>query len=403
MPFGIILLVLIAALSAAGSVIEQGQSVSYYAEAYKSFHGVILMLGLNNIFESWYFAVLLGLLCINLVLCSIVRITNVVKSGRKALEKAAALPDIVLLTPEGAQKLREHMDGTRCRAEKIGGCTVYSKNSAGRYGTFITHLAILLTVIFGAAALYLPEVIDESCYPGESVALSDGTKVCVDSFHIENAEGQLDYASTIHVNCANGDQSGETEISVNHPFSYKEYKVYQQTYGTAGSITVTDSASGASDDFTLDEMSFLSADGVNGVWYEALYPGYVEDENGEMTLITSTSGSYEDPVYQLLIASDGEYTPVLAFPGESVSVAGLTFTVNDPIEYPGLRIKFTPVIVNVLLVAAFVLMIGGLYITFFMQPVLVKTDENGYTVTGPKPEPMRLELRLLLEGLEKEE
>ena len=50
-----------------------------------------------------------------------------------------------------------------------------------------------------------------------------------------------------------------------------------------------------------------------------------------------------------------------------------------------------------LLLAAFTLMTVGLYITFFLQPVLVKVDDEGYAVGGPKPEGMRLSLEALLE------
>ena len=99
---------------------------------------------------------------------------------------------------------------------------------------------------------------------------------------------------------------------------------------------------------------------------------------------------------QVQVASDGVYTPTLAFPGDSVRVNGLSFTFNEPVEYPGLRIKKTPTVVNALLVAAFALMTAGLYLTFFVQPVLVKLDAEGYAVGGPKPEGMRMELSLLL-------
>ena len=140
---------------------------------------------------------------------------------------------------------------------------------------------------------------------------------------------------------------------------------------------------------------------MNGLWFEALYPGYIRGEDGGFTLITSTSGSYTDPVYQILIAADGEYTPVLAFPCEELTVGDMEYTFNEPIEYPGLRIKRTPPLVNALLLLAFALMIAGLTITFFLQPVLVKTDPDGYTVSGPKPESMRMELRLLLNEKQK--
>ena len=109
-------------------------------------------------------------------------------------------------------------------------------------------------------------------------------------------------------------------------------------------------------------------------------------------------------MYQILLASDGVYTPVMAFPGETVSVAGLDFTFENPVEYPGLRIKKTPSVVNGLLCAAFCLMIVGLWFCFFQTPAIVTVREDGYCVSGPKPQNMEIELSALLETeIEKEE
>ena len=49
------------------------------------------------------------------------------------------------------------------------------------------------------------------------------------------------------------------------------------------------------------------------------------------------------------------------------------------------------------MIAAFAVLTVGLYITFFMQPVLVKVTEEGYTVAGTKPEGTRVELEQALE------
>ena len=88
MRFGIILLILIAACSALGTVIQQGQNMAYYAQIYGSLHGAILLLGLDDIYKSWYFVALLALLCLNLVLCSIVRIKSIVRGDRTAAQTA---------------------------------------------------------------------------------------------------------------------------------------------------------------------------------------------------------------------------------------------------------------------------------------------------------------------------
>ena len=402
MQLGIILLILVMLCSLAGSLIGQGNTVAFYAETFKSFHGVILLLGLNDIFNSWYFILIVVLLCVNLTLCSLTRIRGVVRQKKQELTVVEQLPVSVRLCPEGLKKLREYLRRTHCKEEKLESFSVFHKNSLGRYGTFITHLAILLTVIFGAAALYLPKTTDKTCLPGDSIAMEDGTQITVDSFSILDAEGKLDYASVLRVVLPSGQNSEPTRISVNHPMSFGNYKIYQQTYGTAGSITVRNTSTNGEDVFTLTEQAFLSLDAVNGLWYEAIYPGYLRDADGNYTLITSTSGRYDDPVYQVLVATEGEYTPVLAFPGETLTVGDLEYTFNNPVEYPGLRIKYTPPAVNALLILSFVLMITGLYITFFHAPVLVKVDSDGYAVSGAKKEEVLTELRLRFNEYERE-
>lgn len=397
MRFGILLLALIAACSVVGSVIPQEKGAAWYAQNYTNIHATLLTLGLDHVFKGWFFILILVLLCLNLSLCSILRFRSNVRAWDKPEQAAAALPTLEKLNEADLERVRGYLRERHCRETAVGDALIFCKNSFGRFGTFLTHLAILLTVVFGAAALYTPTVTDQSCLPGEALRMEDGTLIEVESFHIENEEGDLDYESVLRVTLPDGLQSDWRPVSVNHPLAFGHYKIYQQTYGTAGSITVRNNATGGEDDFTLTETCFLTMDGTNGIWYETLYPGYIRDEEGNFTLITSTSGSYTDPVYQLLLAVDGEYTPVLAFPGEDLTVGDMQYLFNDPVEYPGLRIKRTPPLVNALLVASFCLMIAGLYISFFLQPVLVKTDREGYTVSGPKPESMRIELRLLLQ------
>lgn len=398
MTFGMILLGLILLCSFPGSVIAQGNTPDWYVQTYPDWHGVILKLGLDDVFGSWYFITLLVLLCLNLTLCSLIRIRNVVKASKKAAASAAERKTKVFLSAEGTSQLRQLLEERHYKKEVFGETTVYSKNSIGWYGSFVTHLAILLTVLFGAAALYLPKVTDQTCFPGESLPMEDGTSIAVESFQIENGEGKLDYASVIEIRLPDGRTSGQQRISVNYPLSFGGYKVYQQTYGTAGAVTVRNTETGGEDRFLLNEMCFLSLDSINGIWFEALYPGYIRDESGNFTLITQTSGSYEDPVYQVLLASEGVYTPVMVFPGETLSVGGVEFTFEDPVEYPGLRIKRTPEAVNVMLFSAFGLMILGLWFCFFQTPAIVAVREEGYTVVGPKPQGLILELTALLES-----
>ena len=392
MRFGILLLCLIAACSVAGTVIPQGREIAWYAQNYPSAHPVILTFRLNRVFESWYFITLLALLCLNLSLCSLLRIRTVVRASRGEAERAAAMPDTVLLRPGGVEKLRAWLEDRHCRSVELDGAVVYHKNGIGRYGTFLLHLSILLTLVFGALALYTPTVTDQSCMPGESILLEDGTEIQVLDFHITDETGRLDYRSHVQVTLPDGRRSEEAELSVNHPFSFGAYKLFQQSFGTAGSVTVTNLETGGTDAFLLTEQAYLSADGITGIFYETLYPDFIRDPSGNVTFITITEGSYPNPIYQFEVISDGEFTPTLAVPGDELELTGLRFTFNSPVEYPGIRIKHVSRLFNALLIASFMLMIAGLTLAFFFDPVLVKTDAEGYAVGGPKPEHMRIEL-----------
>ena len=397
MRFGILLLLLIALCSVVGTVIPQGREIAWYAQTYRSFHAVILTLRLHNIFESWYFIALLVLLCLNLSLCSILRIRTVVRAAKTETERAAGMPDSLRLTAEGTARLRAHLEAMGCRKDTCGDAVIYRKRSFGRYGTFITHLSILLTVIFGALALYTPTVTDMRCMPGESIFMPDGTEIHVADFRIADDSGRLDYTSHVQLTLPNGRRSELAELKVNHPFSFGGWKLFQQSFGTAGSVTVTRLETGGSDDFLLEDTSYLTIDQRNGIVFRQLYPDFVRAPSGEVTLITVTEGVYKNPIYAFEVLADGEVTPSLAVPGDSLEVLGYRFAFNKPVDYPGLRIKHVSTWVNGLLVASFVLMILGLYITFFCEPVLVKTDAAGCAVGGPKPERMRLELEALLE------
>lgn len=395
MAFGIILLGLITVCSVIGSLIPQNAEAMTYVRYYPDFYQIIFALQADHIFTSWYFIALSALLCLNLTLCSVTRITSLLKNKPKAYENALHMKkQAQAADKEEVQAVREWLEKQHCRKEEKDGVTVYSRNDAGWYGSFLTHLGLLLTILLFGAAMYLPVIIDESCMPKEALTLDDGTKVYVDSFRIEDDTGRLDFTSTINIILPDGRESGLKEISVNHPAGLGQYKVYQQTYGTKGSVTAE--RNGKSERFWLEPQDFLSADGKNGIWFDMLYPGYITGPDGKTTLIESTSGHYENPVYVFTLMENGSSEMMMAFPGDTLEVGELKFTFDEPTEYPGLRIKKTPHMVNILLLVSFLIMTAGIYLAMFAQPVLVSVSEEGYSILGPKPEGTRIELNQYL-------
>ncbi len=399
MQFGMILLILVIACSFAGSMIVQQRAPMEYVNRYgENAAKLILALQLDDVFSAPYFLALMAALCINLTLCSIVRFPSVIRAGEKLCSSALTAECPYVLKEGQAEKLTGYLKSRHFRCRELKDRKLFCKNMIGFYGSFLTHLSFLLILAVGAAAVVTAQVTDQTVMPGETLTLADGVRMTVDDFQIVDETGMLDYASRLTVESADGGKQTEKEIRVNEPLSFGRYKIYQQTYGTAGSVQIENLANGASEIMTLTEACFLTLDGRNGMFFQALYPGYVTAEDGSVTLITSTSGTYDDPVYDILSVADGVMTPVLAFPGETLTIGDVSFTLLDPISYPGLRIKQMNTAVLGALYAIFGLLVAALYLCFFMPPVAMCVMENGYSVHSPKAQTgLMIELEALLE------
>ena len=397
MTFGMILLVLIAACSVAGSLIPQQREAMEYVSRYGADAAEwIMRLGLHDVFSAPYFIALMAALCLNLLLCSVIRVVKLRGAGKRLQAAAAAMER----KPAPADQLHAYFARRGYRKTKQGSVTLYSKYAVGFYGSFLTHLALIVLLVVGAATVYGADVQDRTVMPGQTLTLEDGTTLTVNAFQIEDETGRLDYASRIVMKDGKENESPQTVVRVNEPLRFGGYKVYQQTYGTAGAVTVVNAHSGGSDTLSLTEPVFLTLDGRNGVYYNALYPGYTQEEDGGVTLITSTSGAYHDPVYDLRVVSGGQTAPVLAFPGETVTIGDVSFTMEAPVSYPGLRIKYLSGAILGALYASFAFIVAALYVCFFMRPVCVAVGEDGFAVASPKPQ---LGLQLELESLVGEE
>ena len=399
MKFGMLLLLLVIGCSLAGSLIVQQREPMEYVNRYGSdMAQVILFLQFDDVFSAPYFIVLMAALCLNLTLCSLVRLPRVMKA-KKGLEAQANNTTLqAAISAKQANKLRAYFEKRRYRCAENAGRRVYTQNTLGYYGSFLTHLSFLLILFVGAGAVIAADVKDQTVMPGETITLSNGTLLTVESFQIEDETGRLDYASVVSVESADASKRVTQQIRVNEPLSFGGYKIYQQTYGTAGAVRIANLATGVSEDMALTESCFLTLDGRNGMFFNALYPGYVKAADGSVTLVTSTSGAYSEPVYDVISVADGAMTPVLAFPEETLTIGDVSFTMLDPISYPGLRIKHMPSVILALLYATFALMVVGLYLCFFMVPVAFVIEEEGYAVISPKTQTgLLIELEALLE------
>ncbi len=362
MRFGMILLTVIALLSIVGTLVPQGQSAAYYEQAYTGMSGVLLFLGVDHLYSTWYYVTMFALLCVNLSLCSLLRIGKIRNAKAALLNKAENAKPEEKLAVGAVQRVLKKL-GFRSVGQDL-----YIRRTLGLYGSFATHLGMLLLVIAAACVFTLEEKEDFYLMPGDAYTLPDGCAIAVDRFSMENEKGQLDYISELTMTEESGTQHQAT-VTVNHPARFANHTVYQQNYAFAAVLDVQTAPDAPAEQIVLDGPAFISLDGVNGVHYMNVYGDYVE--MGEGQLMPLNSMSMDNPVYMMAVITQESQEMRTALPGEMLEVGGVYFTFRDPLAYPGLRVKTQPGWVLPILYTSFAVLVAGLYLCFFYVPEAV--------------------------------
>ena len=89
-----------------------------------------------------------------------------------------------IIGTEAANSLHSFFEGKRFRQYTAANATIFQKNSLGYYGSFVVHLSIFLTLIFGGLVLYISHSEDYSLLPGEALLMYDGTSILLDNFRM---------------------------------------------------------------------------------------------------------------------------------------------------------------------------------------------------------------------------
>lgn len=368
MKFGLILMLLICICSLIGSVIPQGYETIYYEQNFGEYGKFITGLKLNDIFASIYFIGLLFLLCVNLILCSILRFKTIKNSYKNAFITASnmAFPSDSLEIND-KEKIINELNKRHFAIHHEGNREIYYKNRFGHYGSFFVHLSILLIIIFSALIMYTAKAYDYNVVPGEQTNIYDGSYLSVESFRIANDNGKTDYVSTICVMDNDGVTSDKAEIRVNKPFSFDGKKYFQNSYGTAGSLVIKNRSTLFEDKFILtDSNQFIVSDsqvltylGIDTTQKEVFYKVAIKDS---------------DSSYMLAVK-----------PNDTLALGDIDFTFKDIEYYSGIKVKKDLPIAMAGLYSSFIIMIVGLWLCFFSPPVyIVLCEEEVFIISKNK-------------------
>jgi cytochrome c biogenesis protein len=329
----------LAITSIIGTIIPQGESASFYISRYGAKSAQFMeILDIPEMYYSWWFLGLLGVLSSNLIICSFERFPGV----WKIIHKDNLTMDPSRISSMKTSRVWENSDKEISDTEltgilkssgwspvtKIvtGGKLFFSqKGKWSRTGVYLVHLSII--VIFTGAiighftgykgSVMVPELKSTTKIfaSGTQKPIELGFEVRCNRFLIEFYDNGMpkEYQSSLTV-LENGKEILTKDIEVNGPLTYRGITFYQSSYqGYQDFIFhITDNSSGETQSFTVpfqEQLSWqeknirfgiVNADAVgqrvvrSKVWFKAGdHPAVINWlEGAETTKITIGDNSY---------------------------------------------------------------------------------------------------------------
>lgn len=388
MQFAIILLVVLILACAGGSFISQGLSYEQYAELYSErTAGLILGLGLDDVFHAWWFLLITAFLCCNLLLCNLIRLPQLIRRTRQADDPAClGAPCVELEGIRDPEPLfaRLRMPKTRETTDEAGRpMRISVQNRAGLWGAWVCHLGILLLILGFALGQMTKEEYTVYGVPGEIKQIGETSYfVKIHDFRVDRSESgfveQYTASLTVIDNADENDpMSVDAVASVNHPGSAFGFKLYQNSMGDAAKLTVRKDGEILQESWVCVGDSALILQTPLYVQLRAVLPAQ-ETENGAA-----------EPGYAYMIFVGEEfYTMNVQNEGESIPELGPNYEVSfsEAQSYTLLQIKrdrFTPLA----FLGGLVTMLG-LLLAFYLQVRklwAVQNEDGTWTVRGSSP------------------
>ena len=395
MRFAIILLVILAAACSASSFITQGQSFEWYAARYSErTAALILALRLDDAFHSGWFVLISAFLCLNLLLCNVLRLPGLIARTRTEGSVEAALRGECgvsagpLRDAEGVFR-RLRMPAPRRGHTEDGREVLFSsRGRTGLWGAWVCHLGILLLILgFGLGQMTQRQYAVYGV-PGQTKPVGDsGLLLTIDDFRVDlRADDTVEqYTADITVRGADGTNGESARISVNNPAALFGMKFYQNSTGWAGRVRVLEAGEPLQDEVICAGEFLAVQDKPELVIYlNAFYPDFVMDpRSGPAT----ASGRPDNPAWLYTVYYMNEIIGMNVLTGdETITIDDYEVIFSDPQSYTVIQVKRDSFAWLALLGGVITTL--GLALAFYVQPTkvwAVRDAEGGWTAFGSCP------------------
>jgi cytochrome c biogenesis protein len=403
----IFLIIIIIAASFIGTLIPQLRTAEEYATRYGALSALLIRLEFTNLYHSWWYIALLFLFTLNILICTLTRLSPKIrrtfkpnlKTDPKALLSAKIhdrfMKDWDLKESERGVRKELRSAHYRIKRQEEGSLIhlLASKRKLGLFGSDVVHLGLLIILLGGIISGLGSIRGNIGISEGQIVPVLDSDfKLRLDKFETEYwPNGSIkDWKSTLTV-IENDIPDRTKTVEVNHPLSYKGYVFYQSTYGwdwknPSLEIRVTkksDPAASKTVDVRIAETAIWKEEGLEFKILQFV-PDFIIDGNQ----IRTRSLEPNNPAAFVESYKDGEKISsgwiFLKFPDfsqmHSSVDTGYTFEFKDvkAAQYSGIQVSKDPGVNFIWAGCAFVML--GLFMAFYWPPrdirILLKKSEG---------------------------
>ena len=374
MKMALILLGATAMGAGIGTFFPQAEASPEEAEAVSQ---VWQALGFTHVYSTVWFRLLVGLLCVNLVVCSIQRFSGTYnrtfrpRPPQNSREVPAKLQQILTGQPEVlraqvAKVLKERGFKLTDLTDRSTWSFVAQQRRLGYWGAFLVHIGFVVLVLGALLGVFFG-------FKGQVMAAA-GTTIPIQNINV--TKGRVADAFSLRVNSAedrflpngerdnwysdlsileNDQEVARQTISVNHPFTYKGVTFYQSSFAHGVRLTV-DQKGQKSTVFIQNQGRPYKAPGTDLYFF-----------------VAQMAGNPQQPRILFEVYQGGQAQPLQTDQlkvGETADIEGqYKITLDGYNPFTGLQVKKDPG-VNVVWLGCAILLIG-LGLSFYWRPLLV--------------------------------
>ena len=397
----VLILLMLASTSIIGTLIPQNGNPATYIKsygdiAYRFFH----VFDIFDMYHSWWFQLLIVLLAINIIICSMSRLSGIWKivftgkkdlkssnTGKRGGEEFTDHRSYDLLQKVYEQFIEKKFNAKSVEQTDNGFRVIAEKGRWTRLGVFVVHLSIVILLlgsligsIFGfdgSVNIMEGETVDQIWLRGTNKPLPLDFKIRCDDFNVSYYESGApkEFRSNLTI-LEEGEPVRKKSIIVNDPLRYRGINMFQSSYGNVPpkklEINLTNKKTNKSykEWTSIGEQISIGDSGKNLM---------IKKYSGEYTF----KGSQVGEAFICEMKEDGK-EPVevllpIRFPSFDRMRKGdwtISVSEHEHMYYTGLQVTRDPGIW--LVYTGFIMMIIGCFISFFMahQKICVEVTET---------------------------